>query len=131
MLSCFAYCRSNESCSSTNNPPSRQEVLPGDIPGQHSVDSGLLVPDGVVGQHGRRDGEDTARGDGADLPGGRDLHPGPDHFRHRGEEGLRRHGRLLFGRQQHIRRDRRVSDGIPSRAINNGSGRSRHCKRPY
>ena len=47
-------------------------------------------------------------GDGVDLPSGRHLHPGPDHLRHRRQEGIRGHGSLLIRWKQHLRRHSRV-----------------------
>ena len=49
-------------------------------------------------------------GDGPDVPGGGHLHPRPHHERHRGEEGLRRHGRLIISRIKHFRRHCRVRE---------------------
>jgi len=50
-------------------------------------------------------------GHGSDLPGGGHLHSGLDYLGDSGTQGIRRHGRVQFRGQQHIRRDRGVSSG--------------------
>lgn len=61
------------------------------------MDSIFLVPHGVVGQRGRRDGQGASRGDGADAAGGGDLGAGPHNLGDRREERLWGHGRLQLG----------------------------------
>lgn len=74
------------------------------------MDSVLLLPDGVVGECGRRDRTDPAGGDGVDPASGRHVGPRPHHVGDRRQKGLRRHGRIQFRGEQHFRRDSRVSD---------------------
>lgn len=66
------------------------------------MDRRLFVPDGVVGQHGGRNGVDSSGSDGVDLSGSRYLHPRSHHFSYRRQEGIWRYGCLLFRRKQHL-----------------------------
>ena len=50
-------------------------------------------------------------GDGPHVLGRGNFHPRPHHLGDRGSKGLRRHGRLVVSRLQHLRRHRRVSKG--------------------
>ena len=56
----------------------------------------------------------TQSGDGINILGGGNLDPWSHHKCDCGEEGIWRHGRVQLRRQQHLRRDSRVSDNIPS-----------------
>jgi len=52
-----------------------EKVFPSHFYGQHTVDCGFLIFDGVVGDTDRRNFWHPTRGDGADIFGGGDLNP--------------------------------------------------------
>ena len=56
----------------------------------------------------------TQSGDGINILGGGNINPWSHHKCDCGEEGIWRHGCVQLRGQQHLRRDSRVSDNIPS-----------------
>merc|ERR1711871_1087506 len=113
-------------------PPEPRQILPCVFRAIYSVDRGLLLLHGRVGNSHWRLRRHQSDRHGSHFPRRGHVHSRPAHVRHRGTTGFGRHGRVFVHRQQHLRRARGLATTVAAvlgreRALCRRQGRFALC----